>query len=267
MIRLIKIDLIKLANYRTFWFLTIMCFLLMSGIASAGMEALKWIDRTLGGIDEFDVMRVPLYHFPDIWQNLAYFCTLFFKYILAIVVIISFTNEISYKTVRQNIIDGFDRRDFLISKMSTVVILSLVATVILFLISLITGSIYSPASEMSFMFKGIQFIPAYFLDTLAFLSFAALVAVLVKRSGLSMGTLLIYIIFEYIFSANLSGSMEFIGDYLPIHAINSLIEIPYPKYVFQEIQDYVKLSSVLLVSAYTMLFVFLTYRVLKSRDL
>ena len=82
-----------------------------------------------------------------------------------------------------------------------------------------------------------------------------------------MGTLLIYIIFEYIFSANLSGSMEFIGDYLPIHAINSLIEIPYPKYVFQEIQDYVKLSSVLLVSAYTMLFVFLTYRVLKSRDL
>ena len=114
MIKLLKIDFKKLRHYRTFWILSILYFTTMGLVTSSGMEFLKWLKSKGADFDEVDILRVPLYHFPDIWQNLTYIST-FFQPVLAIIVIISLTNEFSYKTIRQNIIDGFDRKDFLIS--------------------------------------------------------------------------------------------------------------------------------------------------------
>ena len=100
MIRLLKIDLLKLTNYRTFWIMVILYFATMGVITSSGMEFLKWLVSKGADFNDVDILRVPLYHFPDIWQNLTY-VSLFFKLVLAVVVIISITNEFSYKTVRQ----------------------------------------------------------------------------------------------------------------------------------------------------------------------
>ena len=267
MLTLLKIDLLKLRHYRTFWILTILYFTTMAMVTSGGMEFLKWLNRTFGAaIDRVDILRVPLYHFPDIWQNLTYVST-YFKIVLAIVVIISITNEFSYKTVRQNIIDGMDRKDFLISKILTITMLSLASTVVVFLIGLITGSIYSPSTEMRFIFSELEFVPAFFLDTFSYLLLVLMFSVVVKRSGLTIGLLLIYPAFEYIFAANLPDSLTWLGDSLPLHAINSLITVPFHRYAFMEIQDYVQWGDIALVIGYCMLFVFLSYRALTRRDL
>lgn len=266
MIKLFKIDFKKLSNYRTFWVLIILYFATMGLITSSGMEFLKWLVGKGADFDQVDILRVPLYHFPDIWQNLTY-VSLFFQLVLAIVVIISVTNEFSYKTVRQNIIDGMDRKDFLISKITTVFMISLASTLFVFLIGMTTGLIYTPETEMRFMFTNIEFIPGYFLATFSYLMMVLLFAVWIKRSGLAIGIVLIYPALEYAFGASLPDSMDPILPYLPQHAINAIIEVPFQRYAFMEIQDYVDPLSVLVVCAYIVLFTYLAYRNLVKRDL
>ncbi len=100
MIRFLKIDYKKLKNYRTFWVLTILYFATMGLVTSSGMEFLKWLVSKGADFDRIDILKIPLYHFPDIWQNLTY-VSLYFELVLAIVVIVSVTNEFSYKTIRQ----------------------------------------------------------------------------------------------------------------------------------------------------------------------
>ena len=246
--------------------MVILYFATMGVITSSGMEFLKWLVSKGADFNDVDILRVPLYHFPDIWQNITY-VSLFFKLVLAVVVIISITNEFSYKTVRQNIIDGFDRKDFIISKVLTIFLLSLASALFVLAIGLITGSIYSPASEMRFMFDGIAFIPAYFLDTFSYLLLVMLFSMVIKRAGLTIGLTLLYPAIEYAIGGNLPDSVEWINDYLPLHAINNLINVPFQRYVFMEIQDYVALDSVLIVLVYCVIFIYLSYLTLVKKDL
>ena len=265
MIKLLKIDYKKLKNYRTFWVLIILYFATMGLVTSSGMEFLKWLVGKGADFDRIDILKIPLYHFPDIWQNLTY-VSLYFQLVLAIVVIVSVTNEFSYKTIRQNIIDGFDRKDFLASKVLMVLVLSLASTIFVFLIGLITGLIYSPESEIRFIFSNIEFIPAYFLAMFSYLMLVLLFAIWIKRAGLAIGIVLIYPALEYALGASFPDSMDPILPYLPQHAINALIKVPFQRYAFMEIQDYVDIVSVLVVCAYIVLFIYLAYRNLVKRD-
>jgi len=265
MIKLLKIDFKKLRNYRTFWVLTILYFATMGLVTSSGMEFLKWLVSKGADFDQVDILRIPLYHFPDIWQNLTYVST-YFQLVLAIVVIVSVTNEFSYKTIRQNIIDGMDRKDFLTSKVMMVFMLSITATLFVFLIGLVTGLIYSPETELRFIFTNIEFIPAFFLATFSYLMMVLLFAIIIKRAGLAIGIVLIYPALEYAFGASLPDVMDPILPYLPQHAINALVKVPFQRYVFMEIQDYVDPLSVAVVVGYIILFILLAYRSLVKRD-
>src|SRR3977135_3165680 len=119
MLHLLKIDLKKLTNYRTFWVVCGLYFFTLAFVTASGMEFLKWIASFIEGCGQkINIDRIPLYHFPDVWQNLVYISGLF-KIVLAIMVVISITNEYQYRTIRQNIIDGLSRWQFLQSKLLT----------------------------------------------------------------------------------------------------------------------------------------------------
>lgn len=120
MLRLLNIDLKKIVNYRTFWVLLTLYSILIISIPTSVMEFLKWLKVKGANFEGFDPLRIPVLYFPDIWQNITYVYA-FLKIVLAIVVIISVSNEFSYKTVRQNVIDGLNRLDFVVSKLSTIV--------------------------------------------------------------------------------------------------------------------------------------------------
>jgi hypothetical protein len=264
-VRLFKIDWAK-NNYKAFWVLMILYFLSLLIAASSGIEFLNWLER-LGADLDFDIKRIPLYHFPDIWQNVTYF-TLFFKYILGIVVIINITNEYSFKTIRQNIIDGLDRWDFLKSKLISIVTIALAATLFVFLVTLITGLIYTPTEDMRFIFKDIEFIFGFFLETVAFMLFALLVGTFVKKSGLSIGFVFLYAaIIEPVITFNLGPKVDWMVPYFPIRAINNIVKVPYQRYFLLEIRDYISLESVIVIAIYCILFTYLTYLLLRKRDL
>jgi len=266
MLRLLKIDLIKLRNYRAFWVLNILYGLLIVSIPITVMEFLKWLKVQGADFDGFDPLKIPVLYFPDIWQNIAYVYT-FLKIFLAIVVVISISNEYSYKTIRQNVIDGMSRIDFIKSKLSTILLLSVGSTLLVFVTGMLTGLIYTPDVEFAEMFSGIQFVFAYFLDLFAYLVLTFLLTILLKRSALTVFILLLFAPIEYTITGNLPKSIDFLAAYFPLHAINNLIAFPFKKYWFQEIQDFVAIETVLVVFAYIALYVYAIKSKLAKSDL
>ena len=268
MLRLLKIEILKNKSYKAFIIMMSLYFLSMGIVTARGMEFLKWLASLGADFGEIaDITRVPLYHFPDIWHNLAYVSS-FFKFILAIVVIISITNEFSFKTVRQNIIDGFDRKDFLASKVLMIGLLTLTATVFLLLICLITGLIYTPPEDLRFILKDTEFLFGFFLETFTYLLFALLIGTFVQRSGFAIGLLFLYtLILEPILTFNLPEKLEFLIPYFPMRAMNEVVKVPFLKYAFMEIRDYLSFASVVTILIYAGLFIYLTYKMLRNRDL
>jgi ABC-type transport system involved in multi-copper enzyme maturation permease subunit len=267
MLHLLKIDLKKMTSYRTFWVVCGLYFLTLGFGAASGMELLKALANL---IDDFgqkiNINRIPLYHFPDVWMNLIWFGGLL-KVVLSIMVVISITNEFTYRTLRQNIIDGLSRTEFLISKILTNVLLSLMSVAMIFLIGLVTGMIYSPSIEISQILTDLEFFIAYFLEIFFFLSYALMLGILIQRSGLTIIFLLLSQMLELIITSNLDDYVPGVIPYFPMRSIWNLIDFPLPRYAFQEIRDYITFGSVITVVGWTAAFNYFSYLKLNRSDI
>jgi ABC-2 type transport system permease protein len=267
MLHLLQIDLKKLTSYRTFWIICGMYFFTLIVGAASGMEFLKWLARLIDGFgQQININRIPLYHFPDIWQNLAWSSGLL-KMGLAIMVVISITNEYTYRTIRQNIIDGMSREEFILSKLYTNLVLSAASMISVFFIALVTGLIYSPELEFPYALTGIGFFPAYFLEVFAFLSFALMIGFFIQRSGLTIIVLLFSYLIELIIKENIDNYLPGIIPFFPLESIMNLVPLPFARYAFQEIRDYVTFGSVAIALVWTFLFNYLAYLKLKKSDI
>jgi len=266
MLHLLKIDLKKMTSYRTFWVVCGLYFLTLGFGAASGMEFLKWVANLFDNFGQkLNITRIPLYHFPDVWMNLIWFGGLL-KVVLSIMVVISITNEFTYRTLRQNIIDGLSRTEFLISKILTNVLLSLMSVAMIFLIGLVTGMIYSPSIEISKILTDLEFFLAYFLEIFFFLSYALMLGILIQRSGLTIIFLLLSQMIESIITANLDDYVPGVIPYFPMRSIWNLIDFPLPRYAFQEIRDYITIASVITVVAWTTAFNYFSYLKLTRSD-
>lgn len=267
MLHLLRIDLKKLTSYRTFWVVCGLYFITLGTTTASGMEFLKWLASKGAEFGTaININRIPLYHFPDVWQNLIYISG-FFKIVLAFMVVISVTNEFSYRTVRQNVIDGMSRLQFIGSKVLTNLLLSATSVVMVFLIGLLTGLIYSPEIIFSEVITDLEFFPAYFLEVFAFLSYAMMLGILIQRSGLTIVVLSLSFMLEAIVKANIDDELPWLIPFFPMESISNLVSMPFPKYVFQEIQDYVSTASVAIALAWTAFFNYFSYRKLKNSDI
>jgi ABC-2 type transport system permease protein len=267
MLHLLKIDLKKLTSYRTFWVVCGLYFITLAFATASGMEFLKWLANTVEDFGQsINIDRIPLYHFPDVWLNLIWFSG-WFKIVLAIMVVISVTNEFSYRTARQNIIDGLSRKEFLTSKILTNVLLSFMSVAMIFIIGLVTGLIYSPSAAYSNIFTDMEFFPAYFLEIFFFLSYALMISLLIQRSGLTIILLLLSQMIEIIITANIDDEVPAVVKFFPMRSLWNLIECPYPRYAFQEIKDYLDPKTFAIVFVWAVLFNYFSYLKLKKADI
>jgi ABC-type transport system involved in multi-copper enzyme maturation permease subunit len=264
--RLFRIELIKIKSNASFWVLTSLHIGIILLVILSGKVFLKSFSLNGESISNMvDPSNIPLYQFPDIWHNITYVAA-YLKFILAIYMIISITSEISYNTLRQNIMNGLSRTDFIISKLFLVVLLSLGSALFLFFSGLIIGLISTPEFHIHNIIKYSGFIPAYFLLLTAYLIFALLIGLLIKRTGLAMGLLFLYtIIIEPIIVFRIK--TDWIKGLFPLKSINNLIHMPFGKYLLREVQDYVAMKDIVIVLLYTAIFIYCIYLLLKNRDL
>lgn len=267
MLHLLKIDLKKLTSYRTFWIVCGLYFITLAFSTASGMEFLKWLARTIENFgSSININRIPLYHFPDVWLNLIFFSGLF-KVVLGIMTVISVTNEYQYRTLRQNIIDGLSRWEFLLTKVLTNVLLSMLSVAMIMVIAFVTGLIYTPSINWNFVFAEMEFLIAYFIEIFGFLSFALMLGILVQRPGLTIILLLLSRMLEYIIRENVDELLPWLIPFLPMESLSNLVPVPYQRYAFQEIRDYLTVDSVAIALGWTVLFNYFSYLKLKFSDI
>jgi ABC-type transport system involved in multi-copper enzyme maturation permease subunit len=194
-------------------------------------------------------------------------------------------NEYSNKTLKQNLIDGLSKKEFILSKFLTVVLFSLVSTLFVFGVSLLLGLIFSDYNELGIIFSDIEYLFAYFIKLIGFFSFCLFLGILVKRSAFALGFLLIWSIVEGIVYGFLkweifrnSDLADNIMELFPLASMSNLIKEPFSRLGAVQSaasqlgeafdKDYsVQFLTVLIVLIWTCLFVYGSYAILKKRDL
>ena len=274
MIRLLTIELQKLLLNKTSKILIFTSFILPLCVI-----LISAIKINVFGLFTIDFGKLGVFNFPIVWQITTYFSALF-KFFFAIVVVSMIGNEYSNKTLKQNLIDGLSKKEFILSKFYTIVFFSLISAVFIFILSLILGLINTSEYEFYTVFYEMEFLIAYFVKLVAFFSFCLFLGVLAKRSAFALAFLFIDFIFEWIILGVISWKWSYeigqkVQDFLPLTSMSNLIKQPFQRLIMSKFPDNsaisyeysVQLDTILIVVFWTIVFIFLSYKLLKSRDL
>ncbi|MEL6811069.1 MAG: ABC transporter permease [Bacteroidota bacterium] len=279
MLRLLNIELQKLRYNKSAKIITIVYFSLICFTA-----LLVSIEFNFGGV-KFRLADQGIFNFPFIWHFNTWVVA-WLKIFFAIVIVSIVANEYSYRTLKQNLIDGLSKKEFLTSKFLTVILFTLVSTIFLFLVSLILGLFFSDYNEIGIIFSDMQYLFAYFLKLLTFFSFCMFLAFWVKRSAFALGFLglwqviegLIAILFQVIKVRTGVNLFESVYNFLPLNAMSDLVSEPFTRFGavqsaanqlgenFDKTYD-VPWTAVLICIGWTCLFIYWSYVILKRRDL
>ncbi|WP_431122469.1 ABC transporter permease [Flagellimonas flava] len=277
MVRLLQIEFIKLWNNRASKILITSYFVLLTSIAL--IAAIKF---DIGPV-KFHLADQGIFNFPYIW-HFNTFVTAIFKLFLAIVIVSMMANEYSNKTIKQNLIDGLSKKEFIASKFLTVISFSLISTVFVFVVSMILGLVYSDYNEISIIFSDLEYLLAFFIKLVGFFSFCLFLGIFVKRSAFALGFLILWAVLEQIVFGLLGwkvmswDSAKAVKDFFPLESMTNLIKEPFTRLsavqnIGQQIGEnmsfdyHVYWYEFLIVIFWTVLFVYLSYVLLKKRDL
>ncbi|MDF2187646.1 ABC transporter permease [Paraflavitalea sp. CAU 1676] len=229
--QLLAIEWMKLKSYRTFWILSGLYLFSILGLNLIAFRVQQSIyeAKEAQGMAEMVLGSTP-YSFPTTWQMTS-FMSSFLLFIPGLIMVIQLTNEFSYRTHRQNIIDGWNRREFITVKIMLAMIMSAIST----LMVIVTATIFGFADgNRSFSVENFQYIPYAFLQAFSYSMVALLIAVLVKRGGLAIGIYFMYsVIIEDVVKLLLNMHGGSAGRYLPLQSSDELIRLP----LLQNAQD------------------------------
>src|SRR5215216_2351808 len=137
MMNLLRTEWLKMRKYWAFWWMTGIIALSYPGINYIFYQIYSEVMTKSGNAGQMIKMLIGNpFTFPEVWHTVA-FASSIFIFIPSILVIMFITNEYTYKTHRQNIIDGWSRNQFMISKLIDVLIISIVVTILYFIVALL----------------------------------------------------------------------------------------------------------------------------------
>jgi ABC-type transport system involved in multi-copper enzyme maturation permease subunit len=276
--RLLSIELQKIWKNRASRVLTLSYFIILSFIALIASIKFNF------GVFKFHLAEMGIFNFPFIWHFNTYVASIL-KLFLAIVIVSMMANEYSYGTLKQNLIDGMSKKEFVLSKFLTVILFATASTVFIFFMSLILGLSFSSYTELSIIFSDLEYLVAYFVKLIGFFSFCLFLGILVKRSAFALGFLMIWDILENIAKGILSfkifpegNTAATIYQFFPLESMSNLIVEPFSRLSLiktigtqmgmENTKDYgVHWYTILIVLAWTVIFMLTSFKLLEKRDL
>jgi ABC-type transport system involved in multi-copper enzyme maturation permease subunit len=177
------------------------------------------------------------------------------------------------------------KKEFIQSKFITVVVFAGISTLFIFIVSLILGLIYSSFNEVSIIFSDLEYLLAYFVKLVGFFSFCLFLGILIKRSAFALGFLLFWNIIEGIIIGVLNFSIfpdddtdRMFTQFLPLESMSNLLVEPITRLkIVKSIGDQVGIENlkdygvhplgITIVLVWTAIFIFLSYKIIKRRDL
>jgi ABC-type transport system involved in multi-copper enzyme maturation permease subunit len=276
--RLLAIELQKIWKNKASKILTLSYFVILSFIA-----LIASIKFDIGNF-KLHFAEMGIFNFPYIWHFNTYIASNL-KLFLAIVIVSMMANEYSYGTLKQNLIDGMSKKEFVLSKFLAVLLFAFISTAFIFVMSLILGYSFSSYTEIGIVFSELEYLLAYFVKLLGFFSFCLFLGILIKRSAFALGFLFIWFIVEKIsygiFKFEIfdrSPMVDKFYAFMPLESMSNLIIEPFSRLsIIKNIQSAVgensvkvydvQFSSILIVLAWTAIFIYLSYIIIKKRDL
>jgi len=276
--RLLAIELQKIWKNRASRILTISYFVILSFIAMIASIKLE-----IGNF-KLHFAEMGIFNFPFIW-HFNFYIAASLKFFLAIVIVSMMANEYSYGTLKQNLIDGMSKKEFVLSKFLTVVLFALTSTLFVFIMSMILGFSFSSYTELGIVFSEMEYILAYFIKLIGFFSFCLFIGVLIKRSAFAIGFIFVWFLVEKISYLTLKFDIfnrdprvDQVYAFMPLESMSNLIVEPFTRLSAirnlqtavgeNSIKDYsVPFSSILIVLIWSAIFVFLSYKIIQKRDL
>ena len=273
--RLLEIEFYKIRYHAASLRLLVSYFLLIPMLILLTTMEISFggLSSTIGGLGVFE--------FPFIWHFGTYI-SLYLKFILVIVVISSVTGEYSNLTLKQNLIDGLSKKEFLFSKVSMAVVLALISLVVSFFTFFYIGWENSSELDWALVFSELDYFLGYFIRLVGFLMFGIFTAVLLRRSALALGFIAIWWIVEGIIDVSLTKLLgdtgSTIASLLPLQSMGDVVDQPFQRILFvqnaseqlgQKI-DFIHgvhylpmLQSVIWIGV----FIYLSHQILRRRDL
>ncbi len=281
MLRLLTIEFHKLRYNRASKILSIIYFGLLTSIALIAAIKFEF------GNFKLHLADAGIFNFPYIWHFNTYIAAIL-KFFLLLVIVSMMSNEYSYKTLKQNLIDGLSKKEFILSKFYTVIAFAGISTVFVFVVSLVLGLVYSDYNEFAIIISDLEYLLAFFIKLVGFFSFGLFLGILVKRSAFAIGAMFVWLIIENMFRGYLfwqfnenehtSTTVDKFMQFLPLESMTNLIKEPFSRLgavrsaantmgeTFTKSYS-VDFTNILIVSFWTFLFIYLSYKLLLKRDL
>jgi ABC-2 type transport system permease protein len=258
MITLLRIELRKLLPYRAFWAilaLYVVVMLLMVYYSSS----IQINGQKLG---------TQLYNFPGIWNKLTYAGS-FFTMLLGILVIMLITDEYSFRTLRQQIIDGLPKTEFIQAKFLVILVLALIISLFLFFTGLGFGLAFSNSESSGKVFQDVTYVVYYFVQAVGYMAMALFFGIVFRKSTLAIIAFLIYnIAIESLLQLKVPDNID---KFFPNKALSALTPNPTQQIIdgfTGSITEILTPQQALLpVAAYILLFCVASYFILKVRDI
>ncbi|MGK0377352.1 ABC transporter permease [Patiriisocius sp. Uisw_017] len=279
MLRLLSIELDKIKRNKAAKVITIVYCLLITAIS-----LIASYEFDFAGVN-FRIADQGIFNFPFIWHFNAYMAA-WLKIFFAIVIVSIVANEYSYGTLKQNLIDGLSKKEFVASKFLAVLLFSFISTVFLFIVSMTLGLFFSDFMEIGIIFSDMEYLFGYFIKLVTFFSFCMFLAIWIKRSAFALGFLgvwqvfegILYIVFSYLKNVHEINLIDSVYNFLPLNAMSDLIVEPITRLGgVQTLANQVGESfdksynvpalAIFVCLAWTSLFVYWSYVILKRRDL
>jgi hypothetical protein len=180
--KLFNIEKIKALSYPAFKTLMIIHFLLFFLVI---LVVSRW-HITIPG---FSIKG--LYQFPNIWQFFPWVAS-WFNIFLTIVLISLVGNEFSFRTFRQNVIDGLSRNDLVKGKLILIFTIAIYTFLMVVLAVLIFGLINTDEISFNKLIENSYLVLVYFIQAVGYMTLGLLFAVLFRNNALSIILFLLY---------------------------------------------------------------------------
>jgi len=216
------------------------------------------------------------YEFPTVWEYQGYISSWITFIFLSFIAIHIFCSEVQNKTMRQSIINGMTRTQFFTSKVISIIFLSLLATAFFYITCLLIGFYHTPNPSFAKLWNNDYAGIRYFLSCMGHLSFAFLLAVLIRRSGIALFLYLAYVVMlepgiRWLIYFKFLRSKAIL--YFPLNTMEDLF--PFPPYKFAEaIPDDIDIpllisqgQAMLFTIIYIVVFLFIGYSRFMKKDI
>ena len=260
MLNLLRIEYRKFISYTPSWFLIVIYFLLLFLSYKIVTGVVFNINAQFPSADSPNVdSSVLLVGFNAICQNITWGVT-FLNIIPAILLTLSISNDFSFKTLKQSLINGMSEKEYILGKLLTITIFSLMSGFVVLALCLFVSD-----DSVSTGWGGYQYIVYFCLHLFSYLVIMMFVSLLFKKAALSIAFMFAY---SWVIEPLIAWKIgKPIANFLPFHTLNHLNPSSFLVMFSKEMTATVSMNSILIAMAYSLVITVLSYFYIKKIDL